>query len=140
VSIGMSCTHLVKQAATQCRSGHCARHVRFSEKNGKPGTVDCVRQSGGGDRVLLEGMHGTFNGIPLKNIIALKTKVRSVGGCPTFTTWNFQNFSEGFLEIGRKPRLIHRVLPFARQRFSHRSTRAAISRAQDWLHETDHAF
>jgi len=41
-------------------------------------------------------MHGIFNGIPLKNIIALKTKVRSVG------VWDFYN-----VEL---PELLRRLL------------------------------
>jgi hypothetical protein len=54
-------------------------HVRFSEKNGKPGTVDCVESLVVATAYYWKGMHGTFNGIPLKNIIALKTTAPTSG-------------------------------------------------------------
>jgi hypothetical protein len=45
---------LLRVIEAQCRSWPDARHVRFSEKNGKPGTVDCIQKFAAGDGVLLE--------------------------------------------------------------------------------------
>jgi hypothetical protein len=62
---------LLRVIEAQCRSWPDARHVRFSEKNCKPRNVGITCTSAA---YCWGGMHGTFNGIPLKEIIALKNK------------------------------------------------------------------